>query len=133
MEKVLGFFAAAALLGAVSCAIASSADAPAATAGIKVAAVAADVQSVVLIDARGHTRRYPVGALVAKSGWRVARIAGDQVLFESSRRFAGRPLDLQAKAGQSIDFDAMEAAFADAQVPRLLPGAPLTRPVSSGN
>lgn len=85
---------------------------PAAAQPFVVAAVAADVQAVVLRDAQGRPQRIAVGEPLAPgSAWRLLRIELDRAVFAYAPQSTQR-LQLLAGNGEAVDFAAVEARLA---------------------
>jgi hypothetical protein len=122
MSKVLGFCLSLALLACLPT-LANAEGASPATVNVKVAALAADVQSVVFVDDRGQLQRYAVGDMVAGSDWRVVQVGTTRVTLESSQRLNGRPLSMCLTSDQSVDLGATEAALLALHRPLAVPGA----------
>ena len=122
LSKVLGFCLGSALLASLSAREHVEGTSPA-LANIRVAALAADVQSVVFVDEQGQLHRYAMGDIIAKSSWRVAQVTTDRVTLESSQRLDGRPLTVCLASGQSVDLGATKAALLELHRPLALPGA----------
>ena len=129
MSKVLGFRLSLALLACLSAFAHAHAEGTSPVqVNISVAALAADVQSVVFIDERGQPRRYAVGDMIAGSEWRVAQVTTARVTLESSQRLNGKPLSMCLASGQSVDLGATDAVLLALRRPLALPGAVSVRP-----
>lgn len=86
-----------------------------------VAAVASDVQAVVLRDARGQVQRLAVGeTLPTGPAWRLLRIELDRAVFAYAP-LRTQQLQLSAGSGETVDFAAVETRLAEQERARALP------------
>lgn len=90
---------------------------------ISVVAIAEDAGAVIVRDAHGDLRRYLTSETVSGTHWRVQRIAGNRVIFRSSRRLHGEPLETSLRSGDSIDFATVEAALSKGVSVDLIPAS----------
>lgn len=104
---------------------------PAAAESFVVAAVAADVQAVVLRDTQGRPQRIAVGeALAAGSPWRLLRIELDRAVFAYAPQSTQR-LQVLAGRGEAVDFGALETRLAQQDRARWQPSPKALVPTPS--
>lgn len=117
--------------GLLAAGIAAALCRPASAEPFVVAAVAADVQAVVLRDPQGQPRRIAVGeALAPGSAWHLARIELDRAVFAYAPQSTQR-LQVLAGHGEAVDFAALETRLAQQDRARWQPSPKALVPTPS--
>lgn len=125
------FFPRVAAAGLLAAGSAMASCRPAAAEAFVVAAVATDVQAVVLRDAQGQLRRLGTGeSLAPGSAWRLLRIELDRAVFAYEPQHTQK-LQLDAGPGESVDFSTVEARLAQQDRARWQASPKALVPVSS--
>ena len=90
---------------------------------ITVAALSAQTQVVVVVNAEGREQRLSPGDRVTGSEWRVQRVLPGQVLLRSSRILSGHPVVVRLAVGQRFDLGQFDRDKARSKTSVLVPSA----------